>query len=111
MYYYLAILFALFSFRLWANIDLINADTNSLINTLNNYQTDIDLNAIGERAMNIKYTNSNGQIAFVEFLINDRRVSLSNQGNPYYMYNMVKHGFQSLEFIQLRQKLIPVLML
>ena len=86
-YYYLAILFALFSFRLWANIDLINADTNSLINTLNNYQTDIDLNAIGERAMNIKYTNSNGQIAFVEFLINDRRVSLSNQGNPYYMYN------------------------
>ena len=81
------VLIVLFTTKLWANIDLVNAEnTNSVINTLNNFQTDIDLNAIGERELNIKYTNSNGQIAFVEFFINDRKVSFSNQGNPYYMY-------------------------
>ena len=75
------------SIRLWANIDLVNSDTNSIINTLNNYQTNIDLNAIGERALNIKYSNSNGQITFVEFFINDRKVSSNNAGNPYFMYS------------------------
>ena len=87
-YLHLVILLnALFATKLWANIDLVNAEnTNSVINTLNNFQTDIDLNAIGERELNIKYSNSNGQIAFVEFFINDQKVSLSNEGNPFYMY-------------------------
>ena len=40
---------ALLTTKLCANIDLVNAENNTLINTLNNYQTDIDLNAIGER--------------------------------------------------------------
>ena len=66
---------ALLTTKLCANIDLVNAENNTLINTLNNYQTDIDLNAIGERELNIKYTNSNGQIAFVEFFINDNVIT------------------------------------
>lgn len=75
------------SIRLSANIDLVNSDTNSVINTLNNYQTDLDLNAIGERSLNIKYTNNSGQIASVDFFINDRKVSTNNLGSPYYMYS------------------------
>ena len=86
-YIYLIITSLVVSTGLWANIDLVNSDTNSIINTLNNYQTDIDLNAIGERALNIKYTNNSGQIANVEFFINDRKVSSTNAGSPYYMYS------------------------
>ena len=87
-YLHLVILFiALFTTKLWANIDLVNAEnTNTVINIVI-FQTDIDLNAIGERELNIKYTNSNGQISFVEFFVNDRKVSISNQSNPYFMYS------------------------
>ena len=72
--------------RLFANFELVNAETNSLIDPLNNYQTNINLNTIGERELNVKYTNNNGQIAFVEFYINDRMVTSDNQGDSYYMY-------------------------
>ena len=85
-YIHIIILIISLSSKLWANIDLVNAETNSVINTLTNAQTSIDLNDIGERAFNIKYSNPSSQIASVEFFINGKKASSDTVGNPFYMY-------------------------
>jgi len=85
-YIHIIILIISLSSKLWANIDLVNAETNSVINTLTNAQTSIDVNDIGERAFNIKYSNPSSQIASVEFFINGKKASSDTVGNPFYMY-------------------------
>jgi GH35 family endo-1,4-beta-xylanase len=88
-YIRIIILIVSLSFRLWANIDLVNAETNSVINTLTSSQTSIDLNDLGERAFNIKYSNSSSQITSVEFFINGNRASTDTDisDNTFYMYS------------------------
>ena len=88
---YIRIIFLIvsLSFRLWANIDLVNAETNSVINTLTSSQTSINLNDLGERAFNIKYSNSSSQITSVEFFINGNKASTDTDisDNTFYMYS------------------------
>ena len=85
-YIHIIILIISLCSRLWANLDLVNSETNSVINVLTNAQTNINLNDIGERAFNIKYSNPSSQIAYVEFLINGYSASIDTTGNPFYMY-------------------------
>ena len=78
------LLFALSN--LHANLDLVNSDNLSTINSLIGSEVSINLNDIRERAFNIKYSNGAAEIHRVEFSVNGKNVSSDNLGNPYYMY-------------------------
>ena len=72
--------------NLSANFDLIDSSTAALVNGLSGSQASINLNTIGKRAFNIKYTPSDAQVASLSFSINDTEMSTDTLGSPFYLY-------------------------
>ena len=73
--------------RLYGNLDLVDANQlTSTLNSLSGTSSSIELNDLGKRAFNIKYSDSSGQVSTVDFLINGIKASTDTNSNPYYMY-------------------------
>ena len=75
-----------FSFQLWANFDLIDSETDALLNGLNNAQTSINLNTLKKRSFNLKYSTSDAAVDALEFYINDTLVQRDELSSPFYLY-------------------------
>ena len=82
------IILSIFSItRLYGNLDLVDANQlTSTLNSLSGTNSSIELNDLGKRAFNIKYSDSSGQVSTVDFLINGIKASTDTNSNPYYMY-------------------------
>ena len=72
---------------LYGNLDLVDANQlNATLASLSGTVSSIELNDLGERAFNVKYTNSSEQVSTVDFLINGTKASTDTNSSPYYMY-------------------------
>ena len=78
------IILSIFSItRLYGNLDLVDANQlSSTLNSLSGTNSSIELNDLGKRAFNIKYSNSSGQVSTVDFLINGIKASTDTNSNP-----------------------------
>ena len=72
-----------FSFQLWANFDLLDAETDALLNGLTNSQTSINLNSLKKRSFNLKYSTSDPAVDVLEFYINGTLVKSDELGSPF----------------------------